>query len=590
MIHGERAISIKEVVLILTITFLVASALPTPAQEREPNLGPYSVHVRYNHMLAMRDGVRLATDVYRPETEGHHPVIMVRNPYGPESWFPKRKGPFWASHGYVYLAQDVRGRYDSGGEWRPYFNDMNDGYDTIDWASRQSWSNGKVGTLGGSYLGFVQWLAAKSGHPNLKVITPLVTPANLHELVFNGGAVWYSDNASWASNMAGRTAQYLPLRWDEQKWYLPLMSLDDHLGQEISYWEDWLNEATNRSYWEPVNVSSHFEDVTLPVLHVGGWYDIFLKGTLDSFVGMVADAPPEARRSQKLVIGPWYHLINDSAKVGELDFGPQSLIDLDQLQLRWLDYWLKGIENGIMDEPPVQIFVMGANRWRFEHEWPLLRTKYVPYYLHRSDQGDGELSVTPPSNAQPLDEFIYDPRKPVPSIGGNFTFPLDIAGPFDQKPLYDRDDVLVYTTAPLQESVEATGPVKVTLYASSSAKDTDFTAKLIDVYPDGIAFNLTDGIVRARFRDSPFDPAPLEPGRVYEFTIDLWATSNVFRAGHRIQVMISSSNFPRFDRNLNTGKTIWTDPEIQVAKQTIYHDAERPSHILLPIIPKESRP
>jgi hypothetical protein len=327
--------------------------------------------------------------------------------------------------------------------------------------------------------------------------------------------------------------------------------------------------------------------------HVTSWYDIFLHGGIANFCGLRRHAMTgTARAAQKLLIGPWAHLFPytspTSTGTGEVDFGPAALIDLHEIQLRWFDHWLKGIDTGILDEPPIKIFVMGANRWRDENEWPLARTRYAPYYLHSRGRantagGDGALSPEPPGD-EPPDRFVYDPNDPVPTRGGN-TLILAM-GVMDQRPVEARADVLVYTSAVVTDALEVTGPVVVTLHAASSAPDTDFTAKLVDVRPDGYAQNLADGIARARYRDSRETPTPLTPGEVSRFTIDLWATSHVFLPGHRIRVEISSSNFPRFDRNLNTGGDQATGTRWQAAYQTVFHDARYPSHVVLPVIPR----
>jgi putative CocE/NonD family hydrolase len=299
----------------------------------------------------------------------------------------------------------------------------------------------------------------------------------------------------------------------------------------------------------------------------------------------------EARAGQKLVIGPWRHGNTTATKIGDLEFGPDARLDLQALQLRWMDARLKSIDNGFLQEPPVRIFVMGANRWRAEREWPLARAQYIKYYLHSDGRantaaGGGTLDRRPPGQ-EPADTFEYDPANPVPTRGGNLLGAPAPAGPFDQREVEKRPDVLVFSTPPLDADLEVTGPVTVTLFAASTARDTDFTAKLVDVHPDGAAYNLVDGIVRARYRESSAAPALIDPGVVYSYPIDLWSTSNVFKKGHRIRIEISSSNFPRFDRNPNTGGTFGTDTTLVKATQTIHHDARRPSHITLPIIPSE---
>jgi putative CocE/NonD family hydrolase len=326
--------------------------------------------------------------------------------------------------------------------------------------------------------------------------------------------------------------------------------------------------------------------------HVTSWYDFVQGGTLAHYEAVRDHAmTPEARANQRLLIGPWAHIfpytVPTSRGTGDIDFGPAAKIELHEIQLRWFDYWLKGMRSGILDEAPVKIFVMGENQWRDEREWPLARTRYTPWYLHsgggaNSDHGDGRLSPKPPAE-EPTDRFVYDPDDPVATCGGNTL--IISTGVQDQRPLEARRDVLVYTSEPLDAPLEVTGPIIVKLFAASNAVDTDFTAKLVDVRPDGYAQNIADGIIRARYRESTLRPMPLTPGTVYEFTIDLWATSHVFFAGHRLRIDIASSNFPRFDRNLNTGEDQATGTRRVKAEQTIFHDAPRPSHVILPIIP-----
>jgi len=374
---------------------------------------------------------------------------------------------------------------------------------------------------------------------------------------------------------------------------LPLVEWAKRLEPVASYLGDYLRQPEDGPPWWQVNVERQHEQIAVPMYHVTSWYDIFLHGGLANFCGLRERATTaEARAAQKLLIGPWAHLFPytspTSTGTGEIDFGADALIDLHEIQLRWFDHWLKGIDTGILDEPPVKIFVMGENRWRDEREFPLARTRYTPYFLHsggraNSDRGDGVLDQRRPAG-EAADRFVYDPDDPVPTRGGN-TLILAM-GVQDQRPVEARDDVLVYTSAVMTEKLEVTGPVTVTLYAASNASDTDFTAKLVDVRPDGYAQNLADGIVRARYRESRTSPAPLIPGEVARFTIDLWATSHVLLPGHRIRLEIASSNFPRFDRNLNTGEDQATGTRRQSARQTVFHDERYPSHVVLPVIPR----
>jgi uncharacterized protein len=359
------------------------------------------------------------------------------------------------------------------------------------------------------------------------------------------------------------------------------------------YFYDWVAHDTRDDYWKQWSLRPRYGDITVPALNVAGWYDVFLKGGIENFVGMCENGGSEAARNgQKLVIAPWIHLPWEQ-KVGELDFGPEAANKVDELQVRWFDHWLKGIDNGIDREPPVRVFVMGANRWREAEDWPIPETRFTSYYLHSRGAantrfGNGSLSPEPPTADEPADRFRYDPANPVPSRGGHSCCTAEFApvGPYDQAKIAERADVLVYDTPVLEQPVEVTGPIEVTLYAATTAPDTDFTAKLVDVHPDGKAYNLNNGIIRARLRNSLERAESIEPGRPTEYKIAIWPTSNLFKKGHRIRLEISSSNFPHYDRNLNTGHEFGQDTEMRVADQTIFHDRNRPSKIVLPIMPQ----
>jgi putative CocE/NonD family hydrolase len=597
------------------------------------------VVVERNVMVPMRDGVRLATDVYRPDEPGRLPVLLQRLPYGKEIltdiFLPAAET---AARGYVVVCQDCRGRYDSEGEFYPFHCEIEDGYDAIEWAAAQPWSNGRVGTFGGSYLGATQWLAAIAEPPHLVAMAPLETASDFydHWVYHSGGAFCLLMSIGWPISIGADTMRRLReaspvgaspdealerllarseehrrsglLTLDPTAALTALQAIEDQIRPYWAYrpirelpalnrlypwFADWVDHPEPDAYWQRVNVSAHYDRVRVPALHATGWYEQFLPGGIGSFLGMRRHgATEQARRGQKLVIGPWIHSPFSPAttSAGDLDFGPQAGIELVELQWRWFDHWLKGIDTGLLDEPPVRIFVMGDNVWRDEQEWPLARTRWTPYYLHSSGSantraGDGTLSPEPPA-AEPPDRFAYDPADPVPTRGGAHGSNGRAPGSFDQAEVEARPDVLVYTTAPLTEDVEVTGPVAVELWASSSALDTDFTAKLVDVYPDGRAMNVCDGVVRARYRASPGSPRLLRPGAVYGFAIDLWATSNVFKAGHRIRLQISSSNFPHLDPNPNTGHVFGRDDETAVAEQHVFHDALHPSHVVLPVVPR----
>ncbi len=567
------------------------------------------VTIDLDRRIPMRDGVTLSADIYSPDGPGPFPVILVRTPY--DNMPLAEKGLVFASHGYVYVAQDCRGRYDSDGDFYPWHQEVADGVDTRRWIAAQPWSNGRIGTVGGSYLGMVQWLGALESTEHLTAMMPSVTPIDgwIWGNEYVQGAYQLALNHVWGFSTTGQTRQPIDLYdWRRLFGFLPLIEMDRvATGAENRFIRDWIAHPDYGDYWRTITVEDKFASIDVPVYNIGGWFDAYPAAAFRAFTGVRTHARDEkVRRSQRILIGPWPHGISRSSQTGELDFGPEAVIDTIEnlmghnapldLSLRWFDYWLKGIDNGIMEEPPIRIFVMGANVWRNEHEWPLARTRFTEFYLHsngnaNSAGGDGVLSTSPPLDETP-DRFVYDPANPVWERGGNFSYSIpgigdlnQLAGPFDQRENEQRDDVLVYTSSVLEEDLEVTGPLTVQLYISSSAPDTDFTARLVDVYPDGRAFNFSEGILRVRYRDSFESPSLMEPGMVYKLTIEMQPTSLVFLKGHRIRVDISSSDFPHYDRNPNTGKPHGLDDEIRVAHQTVYHDAARPSHILLPVIP-----
>ena len=571
-------------------------------------------------MVPMRDGVRLATAVIRPDAPGRYPVLVSRGPYGKDSYVenPDHSAWFFARHGYVVLSQDCRARFESEGDgYNPLFQEAQDGYDTVEWAARQLWSNGRLGTTGQSYLGATQYTLATNNPapPHLQTMAPVSASADFHQswVYHTGGAMEWGWMVPYAifkgRNTLNRTGnERLLSQMDEyllpavnfaqplkDEWYrrLPLSDWINRLKETAPYFQEYLDNEADGPYWWRINLLRHVEGITLPMFHVTSWYDIFLEGALNAYQAIRDRGGSElARRNQRLLIGPWAHLlpytVPTSGGTGDVDFGAEAIIELHQYLLRWFDYWLKDIDTGVMDEPPVRLFVMGENRWRGEQEWPLARTQYTRYYLHaeapaNTRNGGGTLSTSPPGD-EPPDTYIYDPKDPAATLGGNtLIIPQGVA---DQGPVEDRQDVLVYTSEASEMDLEVTGPIEVHLFASSSAVDTDFTAKLVDVHPDGYARNLQDGIIRARFRTSGYEPSLIEPGRAYEFGIDLWSTSHLFETGHRIRVEISSSNFPRFDRNPNTGAPLGRDDRLEVARQTVYHSEEYPSHIVLPVIPR----
>ena len=558
---------------------------------------PAGVEIQYNVKMPMRDGVNLSGDIYLPSGgSGPYPALLSRTPYDNMADAGIESAIYFAQHGYVYLLQDTRGRNDSDGEWYPWVNESRDGHDSIEWMASQPWCDGNIGMDGSSYVGGVQWYAAMEGSSHLKCIAPRVISDNLHEAPhYQGGAFLLGFCATWAFWAAeGRTWQNIDrYNWPQMLQALPLKELCKIGGKEVQFFQDWLDHPDYDDFWKAQSFKERYQDIKVPVLQIGGWYDFFTAGTFNNFVGMQEKGGSELTRSnQKAVIGPWLHSAGASSHAGDADFSMASMEDTKPRRLRWFDHWLKGIDNGIDTEPPLRVWLMGTNEWREEHEWPLARTSFTPYYFHSSGSantlnGDGALSTQAPGD-EPADSYDYNPAFPTPTHGGNTCCRSDIlpGGGLDQREVEARSDVLVYTSEPLEEDLEVTGPVIVKLHASTDALDTDFTAKLSDVSPDGYSLNLCDGIIRGRYRETTERQVLLEPGTVYEFTIDVWPTSNVFFKGHRIRVDISSSNFPRFDRNPNTGHPFGEDAEMQVAHQQVFHDRAHPSHIILPVIPR----
>jgi len=596
---------------------IVALVLPAWSQQPAETLyGPavlsqpqFKLRMDHNVKVRMRDGVELSTDLYLPDAPGRYPTVFSRTPYnntGPDAY---ATGKWYAERGYAYVTQDVRGKYDSDGKFVLYANEANDGLDTLDWIAAQPWSNGRIGMSGGSYTGYVQLAPAVHQPRNLTAIAASVTTGDIYNnWTYIDGALFLSFDIGWAaSDMNGRGMQNSPVYdWPAIYRHLPLMTMDQAASQyNPGYRELLRHPRADDPFWKGISLEKEISNISVPFLTVTGWYDIFLRGALQDQIEISQHSPSAlARRNKRMIVGPWTHMTGmrnsspDRPATGPdrgVDFGPAAQVDLRNVYLRWQDHWLKDMDNGIEQDAPIKIFVMGENRWRDEQEWPLARTRYTKYYLHsggraNSAGGDGVLATATPRGAV-SDTFTYDPADPVPTLGGNLLDCLRCLsvdwGPVNQARAEARADVLVYTTPVLTEAVEVTGPLTVKLYASSSARDTDWTAKLVDVQPDGYAQNIQDGIIRARYRQGKEAPAALlEPDKVYEYDIDLWATSNTFLPGHRIRVEISSSNFPRFDRNLNTGEDPMTGVRMEKAQQTVYHSRRYPSHILLPVIPK----
>ena len=579
----------------VSIVFLLFLLMPGTAWAES-----YGVTVEHNATAVMRDGAKLRADIYRPKAEGKFPVLLVRTPY--DKTREMEFGVRAAARGYVVVAQDVRGRFQSEGDWYPFKNESQDGYDTVEWAAALPYANGKVGMFGGSYVGATQFLAAIAKPPHLAGICPNVTASNYHDgWTYQGGAFeqWFAE--SWSTGLAMNTMQrrvesgQKAVAWTQK---LPLTTypvLEAPSAEGLApYFADWLAHPNYDEYWKQWSIEDHYAQIQVPVFSLGAWYDIFLGGTLRNYVRLKKEAgTEEARRGQKLMVYVGGHAGgSNNKKVGEVDFGEKLPFDLNEVMLSWYDELLKGRTSAVSAGKPVKIFVMGKNEWREEEDWPLARARSTKYYLHSAGaattaSGDGTLSTTAPG-AEKADQFAYDPNDAVPTLGGPLCcgpFPPAGLGPQDQSKAETRSDVLVFTTPALTKDLEVTGPVLLDLYVSSSAVDTDFTGKLVDVWPNGLAQNLTEGILRLRYRNSQEKPELAKPGETYHVTVDLWATSNVFQAGHKLRLEVSSSNFPRFDRNLNTGEEQAGGTRMSKATNVIYHDKVHPSALVLPLVP-----
>ncbi|HWE99357.1 MAG TPA: CocE/NonD family hydrolase [Caulobacteraceae bacterium] len=613
----------------LTITAALSVSLIAPgaalaAWPPQAGRGACAVEKTPNVAAAMRDGVVLRADVYRPVTDRPVPVILMRTQYGKGSAQvqPSRfQTPDWfASHCYIVVIQDVRGQGASDGVFYEYVHDRDDGYDTVEWAARLPGSNGRVGMYGSSYVGATQWLAATAAPPSLKAIVPSNTASDYHDgWSYEDGALRLAFLETWmastivpeAAEQRGDKAAVARLkatnaeiaRWMRFTPYDAFPPFAPGDAKVAPYFFDTLKHPADDAFWHATSIRDRYEKVAVPVLAFDGWYDAFLAGALENFAGMRArGATAAAREHQRIVIGPWEHIgwgrpaSPESPRLKAI--GAVADSPVNELTLAWFDHFLKGEENGVEAGPRVDYFVMGENRWRTAADWPIAGTVFASYRLASgghgaSVMGDGVL-VAPadvdgarPAAGAAQDSFDYDPANPAPSVGGHSccSWTSGPQGQFDQSVVEQRPDILVYTSAPLTVPMLIAGPVKVVLYAASSAPDTDFTAKLVDVYPDGTAVNLNDGIVRASFRESHEHPTPITPGKVYRYEISVWPTANLFKPGHRLRLEISSSDFPQFDPNPNTGATFATTTAARVAHQRVLHDPDHPSALILPIIP-----
>ena len=628
-------------VILFYVFILFSTSLPS--QDKKDSSGPYGYELVSDVMVPMRDGVKLATDLYFPTKKGKRisgklPAILVRTPYSKTRGYPENTSAiYFTSHGYVTVFQDTRGRYNSEGIWHMLDDDGVDGYDTGKWMIKQPWSNGKYGMYGTSYVGGTQHAMALEKSPGLTTIIPVDAMSNLgyYSMRYDGAyEIRFWNWIHWAGQGGGRQSRDPAVKQmladfievENRRKYLKLFPVRKGTTplKFMPEYEDWLvnamKEGGNTDFWKQNNVRDYTKNYKdIPVYLVGGWYDSWGVNTTENYMAL----SKTIKGPVYMIMGPWIHGQQGNYSHGQVSFGNDAAIpDPLAWRMEWYDHWIKGEKTAVGKKDPyktnVRIFVMGTGDghmtedsllshggfWRNENEWPLKRTSYTPYYFH----ADGSASVKKPTQKNSSTDFVSDPNDPVPAIGGNTSSGggILLQGGWDQKggdhvwnwplpiPLSARNDVLVFQTEPLQEAVEVTGEIRVKFWASSSALDTDFTAKLVDVYPanpdypGGFDLNIGDGIVRARYRDSRTEEKLMKPGEVYEFEVRLYPTSNVFKKGHRIRVDIAGSNFPRFDVNPNTGEPLNDNRREIKAINTIYHDKSRPSHILLPVIPAGS--
>jgi len=595
-----------------------ARAQGTPVTEDAPK-ATHPVRTEFSHFAAMRDGVKLSADLYFPtDLTGPLPTVLVRTPYNKKTFRLEKGFARWlAGHGYAVVVQDVRGKYESDGEFTTSANDRNDGYDTMSWIARQPWTNGKIGTYGCSYQGEDQVQLAAMRHPNHAAAIPQAAGGIMTYFgAWNGGANelvsligWYriagikrhpklspdlprDEYLAYAPYFNfGVTVPEVPVRTMADM--LPISTIAEVVGSPPNDWRDFVSHPPEDPFWRKFGYVEPADSFAVPALHVNSWYDPAPGWTGVLFNQMRTNTTSAvARDNQFLLLSPAPHCGSERGAAERTKIGERAIGDTRfgyfPLYLKWFDHWLKGVDSGVTTMPKVQYFAMGRNAWQSAPAWPLAAA--TAFYLHsdggaNSRFGTGTLSRATPRSETP-DTFVYDPGTPVPSKAGPIccTFSNEPAGAVDQRDLEIRHDVLVYTSDAITMETEVTGPIKAVLYVSSSARDTDFTVKLLDVAPDGTAYNLQEGIMRARYREGYRTPVFMEKGGVYKLEVDLQATSNVFLPGHRIRVEVSSSNFPRFDRNMNTGGVNWDESKWVTATNTIHHSARHPSHILLPVV------
>ncbi len=582
------------------LLLLVLMGLPSLGQKTQSQAEAEHFITENDVAVPLRDGVMLRADVLRPKTDGRFPVLVYRTPYG-KKFALKDYTTFRRAveRGYAVVVEDVRGRYASAGEFRPYQNEGRDGYDTIEWAARQPWSNGAVGTFGLSYPGAVQWLAAVENPPHLKAMVPAMTFSTPQNFFYAGGVWdmswmdWIWDNiapdARVKNNLPGpRTEEEAVAAWEKvgakMQYTLPLDQLEELRGI-APYYYDWLGHPPDDPWWDWCELRGKYGQTRAAVLNLSGWYDDNYgpEGATTNFAGLLKSRAGTADPRTHLLIGPWVHGVDSTArtKSGEGEFGPAAAIDYDEVILRWMDRYLRGIENGVEKEKPVRYFVMGDNRWRETAVWPP-PAKATPYYLvgAKSNESGSELSVAAPKTAGQFSSFVSDPAHPV-------TNPYNTSGAHDYRELAKRSDVLLFDSAPVHEDTEVTGPIEAVIYLACDCRDTDLWVRLLDVAPDGTAYNLMSpglDVLRASYRDLKQGRQLLTPNQVYELHLNNLITSNVFLKGHRIRVQISGTFFPNFSRNLQTGESEVTSARTQKATISIYADRKHPSRVVLPVV------
>ncbi len=556
----------------------------------------------FDRRVPMRDGVELSADVYLPEGTDPASAVVTISPYNKNSEWPLIKARAFTAAGFAFVWADVRGRGDSDGRFAPYRNDGPDGHDVVEWVAAQGWCSGAVGLWGRSYSGYNQWLIALERPPHLRALAPYVAPPGPFAEWPTGTRVPLE--LPWYRYVHGRVVQNLDgVDWPAIYEHLPLETMDQAAGFDCPEWSEDLAHPLRSEYWDPISYQDRIATVEVPALGISGWYDADQIGTVVNFERASRETAVGA--NHRLVMGPWDHLLTrapgsfaanlsddppsrSATRIGPVEFGPSADLDLEALELRWFGHWLRGEDNGVGEDPPVSVFVMGENRWRSASSWPLAETEWTPFYLHsgggaNSRHGDGQLQLEAPSGSPLADTYRADPLDPVPFISSDLF--IEFGGPDDYAEVEEREDVLVYTSPVLEQPLEVAGPIAVHAFVSSDRPDTDFMAKLLDVHPSGCSQRLTDGMIRMRFREGFDAERLLEPGRVYDVEIDAWTVAHVFAAGHRVRLEIASAAFPKFDRNLNNGEPLATSVRPEIARNSVWHGAGRASHLLLPVIP-----